>query len=141
LGNRLTLKLADEEKAHTLSLQSDLLEQQRQVLDSLRADIDRHQQLTAALEQKTESLSAQVEEKEQAIGSVTRHLERQQQAMQYLSAQLEEKEQTVQVLSAQVSEKENLESSPSIRLAGERGQTKGRGLRESVARWIGRRSS
>jgi len=144
LGSRLTLKLADEDKAHTLSLQSDLLEQQRQVLDSLRADIDRYRQLTATLEQKTEALSAQMEEKEQAIGSVSRHLERQQQAMQYLSSQLEEKERTVQVLSAQVSEKENSAASRSAQLSGkenEREQTKGRGLRESVARWIGRRSS
>ena len=142
LGNRLTLRLADEDKAHTLSQQSDLLEQQREALDSLRADIDRYQQLTAALEQKTESLSAQMKEKDQAFGSVSRHLERQQQAMQYLSTQLEEKEQRVQVLSAQVSEKENLAASRSPQRKGtERKQTKGRGLRESVARWIGRRSS
>lgn len=156
LGNRLDLKLANENNASTVKLQGDQLLEQGRMLNSLRADIERHKQVIAELEHKTESLSSvaaereqtlqfvlsQLAEREQATGSLSRALDRLQQAVQYLSAQLEEKEETVQFLSEQVSEKEGLASSLSIRSAEEATQieqTKRAGFRKSLARWIGGR--
>jgi len=156
LGNRLELKLANENKACTLRLQADQLAEQKKMSDSLRADLERYQRLVAVLEQEAESLSAQaaerertlqvvsshLAERERAIGLFARHLERQQQAVQHLSSQLEEKEETVQFLSGQVSEKEHLASSLSISLAEKEAQveqTKRLGLRKALTGWIGGR--
>ena len=112
LGNRLNLKFENDSKALALAEQADRLSKQQTAIDSLKGGMERSttenrlamQSVSALALEKEQALSAQLQEKDQAVESLNAQLSQTEPALRTLKSQLTEKERTAHSLQRELNE-------------------------------------
>jgi hypothetical protein len=125
LGNRIELKLENEEKARLLTEQANHMAQQQELLSSVQAESERLSQNVTEHDRMRRHLEARVAEREKAelerseqlaaerraLQMLARQFTRQQEMATFYASQLGEKEQSLERLSRQIADKDRLLSS------------------------------
>ncbi len=110
LGNRVEGKYLSEDKDREIQALADQLANQRDALNTLQAELNRHEQSTAASDQTIGSLEADLTKRKREIESLSAQLEEERRAVSSLHAEATERDKTTRALASRAEQAEKISS-------------------------------